>query len=166
KIADRLSEKLPAASNKQQTAKREENTSLQKTSAVNNGANTEKTSKTKAKETMENKNPDIAIEDFSIDRGKETKVKFKLVNKKDENHKLQGRLAIVAFGSNKKNAASYPLMKLSNGMPKNFGKGEWYSIKWFKIVEGKLGKDKGFKTIKVIVYSLKGEVILEREFPI
>ncbi|MBI5892927.1 MAG: L,D-transpeptidase family protein, partial [Deltaproteobacteria bacterium] len=47
KIADRLSEKLPAASNKQQTAKREENTSLQKTSAVNNGANTEKTSKTK-----------------------------------------------------------------------------------------------------------------------
>ncbi len=51
-------------------------------------------------------------------------------------------------------------------MPKNFQKGEWYSIKWFKIVEGKLGKDKGFKTVKVIVYSLKGEVILEKEFPL
>lgn len=165
RIADRLSEKLPAASIKQQTAKIGENPSLQKTSAVNNGANNEKTSKTKTKETMENKNPDIAIEDFSIDRGKEIKVKFKLVNKKDENHKLQGRLAIIGIGANKK-AASYPAMKLSNGVPKNFEKGEWYSIKWFKIVEGKLGKDRGFKNVKVIVYSLKGEIILEKEFPI
>lgn len=169
-IADRLSKKLSVAYNKERsgesrqlTAKMEENTSLQDAPILNKEVNMGKTSKTKTTETAENKNPDIAIEDFSIAREKGIKVKFRLVNKKGEKYKLQGRLAVIGIGANKK-AVSYPVMNLSKGVPKDFKKGEWYSINRFKVVEGKLGKDNGFKTIKIIVYSLAGKIVLEREF--
>ena len=106
----------------------------------------------------------IAIEEFEAYAKKGFKARFRLVNKKGEEHKLQGRLAVIAFDDNKKALASFPAMELSKGVPKDFKKGDWYSIRRFKVVEASFGQNKGFKSIKVIVYSLTGKIIMEKEF--
>ena len=108
------------------------------------------------------------IEGFTMDREKTAnKIKFKLVNKTMEQYKISGRLAIIAANRNDKKVryTSYPPMTLEQGTPKDFRKGEWFSIRRFKIVNGKV-EEKLVTHVVVMVYSNTGELLLQKEFPI
>ena len=110
----------------------------------------------------------IDIEGFAIDREKAAnKIRFKLVNKTMEQYKISGRLAIIATNRTDKEVryTSYPPMILEQGTPKDFKKGEWFSIRRFKIVNGKV-EEKLVNHVVVMVYSNTGELLLQKEFPI
>ena len=110
----------------------------------------------------------IDIEGFTIDREKAAnKIRFKLVNKTMEQYKISGRLAIIAANRNDKGVryTSYPPMTLEQGIPKDFRKGEWFSIRRFKIVNGEI-EEKLATHVVVVVYSNTGELLLQKEFPI
>ncbi|MBI5327424.1 MAG: L,D-transpeptidase [Deltaproteobacteria bacterium] len=110
----------------------------------------------------------IDIEGFTIDREKAgNKIRFKLVNKTMEQYKISGRLAIIATNRNDKGIryTSYPPMILEQGTPKNFKKGEWFSIRRFKIVNGEV-EERLVNHVVVMVYSNTGELLLQKEFPI
>lgn len=110
----------------------------------------------------------IDIEDFTIDGGNSAnKVKFKLVNKIGERYKISGRLAIIAEnkGDNEVRYSTYPPMTIKQGVPKDFRKGEWFSIRRFKIVKGGF-EEKGADIVTVLVYSKEGDLLLNKKFPI
>lgn len=109
----------------------------------------------------------IDIEDFVINKQKAANsITFRLVNKTNERQILSGRLAIVAADKNENQIqyASYPLMPLEQGIPKDFKNGEWYSIRRFKIVKGTINENIA-TPVTVLVYSTTGELLLQREFP-
>ena len=112
--------------------------------------------------------PLVDIEDFAIDKEKAAnKVKFKLINKTIEQQIISGRVIIVAANKNdnKTRHTTYPPMTLEQGIPMDFSKGEWFSIRRFKIVNGELG-EKDVDHVTVLVYSRTGELLLRKEFPI
>lgn len=111
--------------------------------------------------------PLVDIEDFVIDRERAAnKVKFKLINKTMEQQKISGRVVIVAANKddNEIRHTTYPPMTLEQGIPMDFRKGEWFSIRRFKIVNGEIG-EKDVDHITVLVYSRTGELLLHKKFP-
>jgi murein L,D-transpeptidase YafK len=110
----------------------------------------------------------IGIEDFSFSFKPPHEIRFKLINKTEA--KLIGRIAVVAYGQDAQYIyGSYPqnLELKDDGTLTNFNDGEWYSIKKFKVVTGQIEgleqKNKSIETIKVLVYSYKGELMLTKE---
>jgi len=116
----------------------------------------------------EKRPPVVDIEDFRGEGEKGLKVSFRLVNRGGEGKKVSGRVAIVAVDKDAGEPIydTYPAMELRGGIPRDFRKGEWFSIRRFKIVTGEMEKGGGFKVVKVFVYSTTGRVLLEREFSI
>ncbi|OGQ42407.1 MAG: hypothetical protein A3A85_05105 [Deltaproteobacteria bacterium RIFCSPLOWO2_01_FULL_42_9] len=56
-------------------------------------------------------------------------------------------------------------MTIKQGVPKDFRKGEWFSIRRFKIVKGGF-EEKGADIVTVLVYSKEGDLLLNKKFPI
>lgn len=123
---------------------------------------------TKVKRDDERDTSPVGIEDFQVEGGKGLKIRFRLVNKKGEHQKISGRLAIVASNgdADKPLYDTYPSMGLRKGIPRDFRRGEWFSTRRFKIVQGEMKKEGEFKNVKVFVYSTTGRLLLEREFSI
>jgi murein L,D-transpeptidase YafK len=116
-------------------------------------------------------NNKIDIEDFYFSYIPPYEVRFRLVNISSIDEKLTGRIAVIAQG-NRNNQfvySSYPKIKLlSDGTPKDYKDGEWFSIKNYKIVTGQIdsldSENISIDSIKVLVYSNDGEIILTKEF--
>lgn len=111
--------------------------------------------------------PLVDIVDFAIDKEKAAnKVKFKLINKTMEHQIISGRVIIIAANQNDNGIrrTAYPPMTIGEGNPVDFRKGEWFSIRRFKIVNGELG-EKDVDHVTVLIYSRTGELLLRKEFP-
>lgn len=110
----------------------------------------------------------VDIGDFAIDKEKAAnKVKFKLINKTMERQIISGRVIIIAANQNDNGIrrTTYPPMTIEEDNPVDFRKGEWFSIRRFKIVNGEIG-EKDIDHVIVLVYSRTGELLLRKEFPI
>ena len=123
-------------------------------------------SKTPLIETFKGR-PLVDIEDFAIDKERTAnKVKFKLINKTMEQQMISGRVVIVAANKNDNEIrhTAYPPMTLEEGNPMDFRKGEWFSKRRFKIVNGEFS-EKDVDHVTVLVYSRTGELLLHKKFP-
>jgi len=111
--------------------------------------------------------PLVDIRDFAIDKEKSSnKVKFKLINKTIERQIISGRVIIIAANQNDNGIrrTAYPPMTIGKGNTINFRKGEWFSIRRFKIVNGELDEN-DVDHVTVLIYSRTGELLLRKEFP-
>lgn len=109
----------------------------------------------------------VDIEGFTLKGEKTAAIRFRLVNKTMEKHKISGRLTIVAANKNGNEISytSYPPMRLEQGAPKDFRSGEWFSIRHFKIVNAAV-EEKELSLVSVLVYSKNGELLLNKKFPV
>ena len=109
--------------------------------------------------------PILDIEDFMLKKEQTASIRFKLVNKTGEKHKISGRLAVVAANEDEFRYTAYPPMSLEQGIPKDFRKGEWFSIRRFKVVSAAVA-EKEINFVSVLVYSKEGELLLNKKIHI
>ena len=107
----------------------------------------------------------LDIEDFMLKKEQTASIRFKLVNKTGERHKISGRLAVVAVNEDEFRYTAYPPMSLEQGIPKDFRKGEWFSIRRFKVVSAAVA-EKEINSVSVLVYSKEGELLLNKKIHI
>ncbi|MCJ7596877.1 MAG: hypothetical protein MUO52_19115 [Desulfobacterales bacterium] len=119
------------------------------------------------------KPPDlVALSDLVIDREESRMtVNFKLVNTQPGEIAAGGYIHIIArnTGSTPPREWTYPQVKLVNGVPENFRRGQLFLIQRFKPILGKFtfsSKSDAPSMIQVLVYDQSGTIILDKEFEV
>ena len=112
----------------------------------------------------------VTIEKFTISQRageKRVKVRFEIYNKTKSDVDISGRIFVVLKpnGAPEKEWAPLPFVKLSNGVPVQYRKGQYFSISRFKPVHFKLDKPKAsiiYTDAVVYIYNDGGQLIYNK----
>ena len=115
----------------------------------------------------------VSIRDFHVksDRLSPNIIDFRytLFNN-DENHeRISGHITTIACtrDTDPPIYRTFPNVRMRNGIPINYREGQFFAIRYQKPVTGRiqiLDEKEKFKEIFVFVYSVKGELLLEKSF--
>jgi len=114
----------------------------------------------------------VEIKDLSVRKqGTKVTVSFALVNVHWDRMPVSGYVHIIATNkaSDPPQLWAFPKVALRNGIPINYRGGQAFKIKRFKTVRGRyfLNTTSEFpSSLKVLVYSQSGNLVLEREFQV
>jgi len=114
----------------------------------------------------------ISVEELVVEKqGGKLVVNFKLVNLLPGDAGIGGYVYIMAKnqGSPPRQEWMYPQVKLVNGLPENFKRGQLFLIQRFKPIQGKLtvGSGQDAPTIlDILVYDQTGNIMLRKDFEI
>lgn len=114
----------------------------------------------------------VEIKDLSVKKqGTKVTVSFALVNVHWDKMPISGYVHIIATNkeSDPPQLWAFPKVALRNGIPINYRGGQAFKIKRFKTVRGRyfLNTTSEFpSSLKVLVYSQSGNLMLEREFQV
>ena len=93
---------------------------------------------------------------------------FILKNKKQDNITISGHIFVILKPDNSDSESwrVYPRGTFKNGRPRNFRRGERFSIARFKTIKGKIRKipaQSGYDSISILIFSNDGILILEED---
>ena len=114
----------------------------------------------------------ISVEDIVIEKqGEKLAVNFKLVNQLPGDASVGGYVYIMARNPETppRQEWTYPQVKLVNGLPETFKRGQLFLIQRFKPIQGKLtvGSGQDAPTIlEILVYDQAGNIMLQKNFEI
>jgi hypothetical protein len=114
----------------------------------------------------------VEIKDLSVKKqGTKVTVSFALVNVHWDRMPVSGYVHIIATNkeSDPPQLWAFPKVALRNGIPINYRGGQAFKIKRFKTIRGRyfLNTTSEFpSSLKVLVYSQSGNLMLEREFQV
>jgi hypothetical protein len=114
----------------------------------------------------------VSVEDLVIEKqGGKLVVNFKLVNLLPGDATVGGYVYIMAKNqeSPPRQEWTYPQVKLVNGIPENFKRGQVFLIQRFKPIQGKLTIGSGQDTptvLEILVYDQSGNIMLHKDFEI
>jgi hypothetical protein len=114
----------------------------------------------------------VDVRDMVIEKdGPAMSVKFKLVNIKPGDEAVNGYIHILAMGegADPPPERTYPQVKVQDGFPINFRRGQIFLIQRFKpysITFDLLPNSETPIAVKVLAYNRAGELILEKEFEV
>lgn len=114
----------------------------------------------------------VSIEDLVIEKqGGTLAVNFKLVNLLPGDATVGGYVYIMAKNreSPPRQEWTFPQVKLVNGLPETFKRGQLFLIQRFKPIQGKLSVGSGQETptlLEILVYDQTGNIMLRKDFEI
>ncbi|UCF56741.1 MAG: hypothetical protein JSW15_11835, partial [Deltaproteobacteria bacterium] len=114
----------------------------------------------------------VDIKDMIIQKdGTRMTVDFKLVNMTPGETAVGGYIHMIAMGKNDDPPPewTFPRVRVQEGIPVNFRRGQLFLIQWFKPVHGKFNFEPYSEpptAIKVLVYDQSGVLLLEKEFEV
>jgi hypothetical protein len=109
--------------------------------------------------------PALVVGELRAERdGAMVSVSFRLQRAVQDGRASSGRLVVLMSSANGRHYA-YPRVPLNQGEPAQPGRGEWYSIRRFKIVKARLGPlEPGDRPVRLAyyIYDRRGVQLLER----
>lgn len=114
----------------------------------------------------------VDIKDMIIQKdGTRMTVDFKLVNMTSGETAVGGYIHMIAMGNDDDPPLewTFPRVRVQEGIPVNFRRGQLFLIQWFKPVHGKFDfapNSEPPTAIKVLVYDQSGVLLLEKEFEV
>ncbi|MEA3280091.1 MAG: hypothetical protein U9Q38_05780, partial [Thermodesulfobacteriota bacterium] len=116
----------------------------------------------------------VAIEDFNVSfepYSSELKVQFKIINTSGDSQPVSGHAFVILQdnGIDQDRWLTFPRAMLVSRKPSQYNKGQYFSIYRFKTVKFNAQNETEplrFKNAIVLVYSIKGDLLLEKEYPI
>ncbi|MDY7032913.1 MAG: hypothetical protein SVY10_13515 [Thermodesulfobacteriota bacterium] len=115
----------------------------------------------------------VSIRDFHVksDRLSPNIIDFKytLFNNNENHERISGYITTLACTRDMDPPIyrTFPNVRMRNGIPINYREGQYFAIRYQKPVTGRiqiLEEKEKFKEIFVFVYSVKGELLLEKSF--
>jgi hypothetical protein len=114
----------------------------------------------------------VAIEELVMERqGGKLSVNFKLVNRLAADAGLGGYIFMLAKTKDSlpRQEWTFPPVKLVNGLPETFRRGQIFLIQRFKAIQGKLTVGAGQDApsiLEILVYDQAGNILLNKDFEI
>ena len=114
----------------------------------------------------------VDIKDMIIQKeGTRMTVDFKLVNTNPDETAVGGYIHMFAMGKSDDPPpeCTFPRVRVKEGIPVNFRRGQLFDIQRFKPVHGKFNFPPNSEpptAIRVLVYDQSGVLLLEREFEV
>ena len=114
----------------------------------------------------------VAVEDLVIEKqGEKIVVNFKLVNLLPGDASVGGYVYIMAKNrqSPPRQEWTYPQVKLVNGIPETFKRGQLFLIQRFKPIQGNFTVGSGQEAptvLEILVYDQTGNIMLHKDFEI
>ncbi len=118
--------------------------------------------------------PETSVEDFVVlfEPGSNIlKVQFKIINTFSNSQPVSGHAFVILKDDDVDESRwlIFPRVALASGKPSLYKKGQYFSIYRFKTVKFKAQNEtepKRFKNAMVLVYSVKGDLLLEKSYPV
>ncbi|MBI4619418.1 MAG: hypothetical protein HY739_04540 [Desulfobacterales bacterium] len=96
---------------------------------------------------------------------------FTVYNNTEDNRLVSGYIAMIAQNEdiNSPVYGASSMVEVKNGVPVDYRKGQFFAIKHSKPLKGRIKRPKGgaeFKEIVIFVYSIEGDILLNKSFKI
>jgi len=114
----------------------------------------------------------VDIDDFDVRRinlDLDFEVSFNLVKRSRGNNKFSGYLYIIALNTEVKPEmyTSWPKDEMLSGLPKNYKKGNSFSIRYLKKIKGRINQPAigpRYNRVDIICYAEDGKIVLKKGF--
>lgn len=114
----------------------------------------------------------ISLSNFELRRdGANLRISFRIYNEQNEENPASGYIHIIAMDhmSNPSRSWTFPDIRLKDGLPVDYRKGQRFYIHRFKVVRARIPLNAGGESarcIKVLVYDRAGTLLKERMFEV
>jgi len=120
------------------------------------------------------KKPEASIDDFKVlfePASNTLNVQFKIINISSDSHPVSGHAFVILkeHDIDNDNLLIFPRVAMLSGKPSHYKKGQYFSIYRFKTVRFNAQNETEplrFKNAIILVYSVKGDLLLEKEYPV